>query len=40
MQNSQSYDFLNVGGFWPKASDLFHLVGTYFNAKLNIKKCF
>ena len=30
MQNSQSYDFLNVGGFWPKASDLFHLVATYF----------
>ena len=36
MQNSQSYEFLNVGGFWPKASDLLHLVTTYF--KIGISK--
>ena len=30
MQNSQSYEFLNVGDFWPKTSDLLHLVTTYF----------
>ena len=30
MQNSQSYEFLNVRGFCAKVSDLIHLATTYF----------